>query len=371
VSEIKKILIFGILVIFFTFLFAQLISAIFQKASFFSITSWERWDTIHYLFIAKEGYKTEGEERLKIVFLPFYPFTIKVFAFFFRDYLFSALFVSNLAFIFVLIFLYKIVAKNFSKNIAKRTILYLTIFPTAYFFHAGYTESLFLLLVLLSFYFAKEKKWIISSFFGFLATLTRINGIVLFPVLFFEYLLQKNVDFKKIDFEILSIFLVPFGFLIYLLINYSLFGNPFQFSIFLKNHWFKKFTWPIEGLKGVTSHIKYYMAHKKEWDFSTRIHEFTISWAELIFPLFALFLIFLGFFYLPASYSFYSLLNWLGFVSTSFWLSLPRYLLSIFPIFIVFAILGEKKIFNFILIPVFLFFRFLFLFRFIRGFWAF
>jgi membrane-bound ClpP family serine protease len=46
---------------------------------------------------------------------------------------------------------------------------------------------------------------------------------------------------------------------------------------------------------------------------------------------------------LRPSYAVYMLLIWMLAVSTSFWISIPRYVLSMFPMFMLFALLSRKK----------------------------
>ena len=59
---------------------------------------------------------------------------------------------------------------------AKRAILYLAVFPTAFFFLAGYTESLFLALALGSLYAAYKQKWSWSVVMGMFTALTFARG---------------------------------------------------------------------------------------------------------------------------------------------------------------------------------------------------
>jgi 4-amino-4-deoxy-L-arabinose transferase-like glycosyltransferase len=51
---------------------------------------------------------------------------------------------------------YQLVREDFGSEIAERAVLYLAIFPTAFFFAAAYNESLFLCLALLSFYYMRH-----------------------------------------------------------------------------------------------------------------------------------------------------------------------------------------------------------------------
>ena len=58
--------------------------------------------------------------------------------------------------------------------------------------------------------------------------------------------------------------------------------------------------------------------------------------------------------------------------STSYWLSIPRYMLSMFPIFIVFAIIGDKREeWHYVMTIAFLLFFSFFLVLFTQGYWAF
>ena len=75
-----------------------------------------------------------------------------------------------------------------------RAAWFLLIFPTAYFLHIGYTESLFLALVLGSFLAARTDRWWLAGILGGLAALTRINGLVLIPALAAEAWLAWDED---------------------------------------------------------------------------------------------------------------------------------------------------------------------------------
>ena len=164
-----------------TFLFAYVSYVLFTDSFPDSIISiWNTWDTLHYLNIAKEGYasSTVNERHILIAFLPLFPLLIKIFSFLFQNYLLSALLVSNIAYIFAVFYLYKLVLLDFNKEDALRSIIYFSIFPTAYFLHAAYTESPYLALTIASFYYARKDKWALSGTLGMLAAATRITGII-------------------------------------------------------------------------------------------------------------------------------------------------------------------------------------------------
>ena len=58
---------------------------------------WNRWDALNYQKIAQFGYSATGELKPLLVFYPLYPWTVRFFAFFTRDYLLSAFIVSTVA----------------------------------------------------------------------------------------------------------------------------------------------------------------------------------------------------------------------------------------------------------------------------------
>jgi hypothetical protein len=125
-----------------TFLFSY-IPYVLDQEDFASplIDIWNRWDTSHYLNIAERGYSETniGERGRLIVFFPFYPLLIKLFALVLQSYLFSALLVSNLSYVIASIYLYKLVLLDYPEEASLRAVFFLSIFPTAYFLHAGYT----------------------------------------------------------------------------------------------------------------------------------------------------------------------------------------------------------------------------------------
>ena len=87
--------------------------------------------------------------------------------------------ISNAASFFALLYLYKLVEHEYNRHVAHRAVFYVSIFPTAIFFSAVYTESLFLFLTVASFYYIRERRWVLAGVFGFFAALTRVEGVLL------------------------------------------------------------------------------------------------------------------------------------------------------------------------------------------------
>jgi len=146
--------------------------------------NWMHWDTVWYLEIAIFGYSPETGN---IIFPPLYPLLIRGLGLLLGGhYLLAALIVSNVACVGFLILLYRLIALDFSPELARRTILYLLAFPTGFFLLAGYSEAVFLCLFVLALYAARQDRWGWAGAAAFLASLARLQGWVLtFPLLYF------------------------------------------------------------------------------------------------------------------------------------------------------------------------------------------
>jgi hypothetical protein len=156
--------------------------------------------------------------------------------------------ITNLAFLAALIVLYRFVEVEFDRATAGRTTLYLAIFPTALFFFAAYNESLFLFFMLLSFYAMRRGSWWLAGLSGGLAALTRSIGLALLLVFLYEFARQvfpaiketwhdkPRVQSLKLLSGLLAAPLIPLGLGIYAYYLNRRFHDPLAFS-HAEAHW--------------------------------------------------------------------------------------------------------------------------------------
>jgi hypothetical protein len=194
-----------------------------------------------------------------------------------------------------------------------------------------------------------------------LAAATRITGITLLPVLIIEYLYQKEYKLKDIKINALWISVIALGLVFYLAINYATFGDPFKFLEIQEQHWNKHLDFPHKGLLSAVGSL----FRRGPRDI------LTAGFAETVFGLLGLALIVYSFFRIRLSYALFALLTWYMATSTSYWLSIPRYTLSMFPIFITLSLLGRQRVVNYLILSVSIALYTLFLIQFIRFGWAF
>jgi len=306
------------------------IASLFQVESLSNfLTIWTRWDTSWYIAIAEKGYITEGKDALAIVFYPGYPMLIKLINIITEDSKISSLFISLFFSLTSTFFLYKLVVLDYSKNIALKAVWFLNIFPTSYFLQAGYTESTFLTFTLASFYFFRQKKLTPTSVTGIMATLTRVNGLLLIPALLTEIMPLKDTIKVRAK-KLITLLIISWGTCLYLLINFFTFGDFFYFTKVLNDVWYKHFSPPWEGVRNLYNNLP----ARGDAFYSTFLAELiTIILLAIMLPFI---------WKIRKSYAVYVFTNLLLITSTSFILSTPRYALMLFPIYIVFACIKNK-----------------------------
>jgi hypothetical protein len=308
--------------------------------------SWANFDGVHYLSIAQRGYY-----QFQQAFFPLYPYLIRNLQPFFQNYLYPGLLVSHLSLLIALFLFYELVKLDYDKKIAHRTLLYLLIFPTAFFFVSVYTESLFLALVLGSFYAARKKNWWIAGILGGLASATRFVGIFLFPALLIEWFLQnenaKKRGLKTLIWQSLPLFFITTGLLFYMAYLKETTGDFLYFF----------HVQPFFGAgRSGERLILLYQVFWRYLKMLITVQKNTPTYFVVVLEsLTAIsFLIFTIFAYLRRWFAYVTFMA-LAFITptlTGTFLSLPRFALTLFPGFILLAIWGEKYRWVRILYPV-------------------
>jgi Gpi18-like mannosyltransferase len=323
---------------------------------------WNRWDAPHYLDIARMGYVSEGVEARWIVFFPLYPWLVRAASLVLRDGLLAAFFVSGVASVAAGLLLYRLARLDEEEEVARGAVFYLLVFPTAYFLHIGYNESLFLALALGAFLAARGRRWWVAGLLGGLAAMTRINGMLLLPALAFEAWEEWRGAGRRARAEWLWLLLVGAGFGVYLFINWWVLGDPRAFMKMQGEHWYKSLTWPWVGIKGTWDSM---------WGRAPSDAQM-IGWHELFFVLLGLGLTAWAWLRLRASYAVWMTCNCLLWTSTKFVLSVPRYTIVLFPAFILLARLRATRPVWGVAVAVWsLLLLALFAARFAQGYWAF
>jgi hypothetical protein len=292
---------------------------------------WGRWDAVHYLAIASRGYY--GTD---MAFFPLYPALVRVVGWLLGNDLIAGLVISNVALFFGLLFFYKLAEHQFDRSVALRAIFYVSIFPTAVFFSAVYTESLFFCLTVASFYYISERKWIVAGILGALAALTRVEGVLLA----IPYAMEALVAFdwhaalaapKRLWRVIVGFLLIPGGLGIYMGILWVLRGDPLYFS-HVQVHWNRHLAPPWQSLLRTVQII----AHPPN------AQVLVGQTIEFTFTLLMLAVLIGAIRCLRPSFWVYMALSIIIPMSTSSLMSMPRFALMLFPMFVVLALWGRR-----------------------------
>jgi len=315
------------------------------------------FDGEHYLAIAQNGYLP-----LQYFFFPLYPFIVKTLSFNNAQTTLAAtgLVISNLSFFIALTGIYKLVKLDYKEHIAKLTVLLFVFFPTSFYFSAYYSESIFLMLVVWSIYLLRKDKLIFGAIIASLASAARVIGGVLLPVLIVEMIVQRKRNF-------LAIIIAPLGVLTYMYYLLKQTGDPLiflhQVTIFGQQRSSRLILLPqvfYRYIFEILPHVTYSFFPNV---FTTYL-EFTCGIIILLLVIFA-------FFKLRISYSIYALLAYLIPTLAGSFSSMPRYVLAIFPVFILSAIYLNKipKIYTYIIFSVMLLLLIISESLFWRGYW--
>ena len=144
-----------------------------------------RWDSGAYVGLARDGY---GPIPASNAYFPLYPFLMRLIAAPLGGsvdaYLVAGVIVSNLALFVALVYLARLVAIDHEAAAGPRAALYLLAFPTSVFLAVVYPESLLLALSIGAVYHARRGEWLPAAALGALAAVTRpfIGVAVALPI---------------------------------------------------------------------------------------------------------------------------------------------------------------------------------------------
>lgn len=153
----------------------------FSNAKF--VETFAAWDSGWYWDIAARGYYFRPDAQSSIAFFPLYPMLMRIVAAPFGGGAsatwVAGIVIATVASLAALVTIHRLAERLFgSREIARRTVLYIVVFPWSIFLTRIYSESVFLLTSALAVSRAYDRRWWQAGTWGALATLTRPNGIL-------------------------------------------------------------------------------------------------------------------------------------------------------------------------------------------------
>ena len=335
-----------------------------------------RWDAVWYLGIADSGYGTADSPR--VAFFPLYPLLVRAGAQLAggsRGALLVASYAVSLAALLAALYLlHRLVALELGRRLAGPTLLLLCAFPASLFLGAPYSESLFLLVSVGALYAARTGAWAWAGLAAAAASGTRSAGVLLVVPLAILYLYGPREDRPEqrthqarsswlaslrpvhaIRADGAWLALAPAGLLAYVAYLGVAHGEPLAFSS-VQEFWSRDFAGPLggawEGLVAAWAGARQLVSGSRETVYFTAAagDPFRVAAHNLVlfgFLLFALAAAVGVLRRLPFAYGAYvvcALSLPLSFpVGPQPLMSLPRFLVVLFPIFMWLALVCEER----------------------------
>ncbi len=282
------------------------------------------FDGIHYLWISLHGYGYAQQ-----AFFPLYPAINGAISLIFPFPYINAAILANGLFICSIYILYKLANLDYSKRESLWVVILLICFPTAFFFTSTYSESIFLFLCLASFYSSRKQKWLLAGIIAGFASATRVVGIVLVPALLIEWSIQNK--HLKLNKNIIFIFFGITGLLVYMFYLYNNYGDSLMF-VKVQAHFAQERSTSIILLpQTIWRYIKIFATVNKYNFFHLSLTLEAIT--GIIFG----FLCLISLIKVRLSYALFGAIAYFIPTLSGTFLSLPRYVLVCFPVFLMAA----------------------------------
>lgn len=324
-----------------------------------TVTVWSNWDGSWYLQIAEKGYQADPNSQ---AFFPLYPLLVRVFGvLLFSNYRLAGMILSTVMALAVLVIFYELIKRDYDQQLAEKALFYLSIFPTVFYLFAVYTEATFMALILGSFFAARHlRRWWLAGLLGGLAALTRNLGVFIVLPLLLEWLLyrldivkgemgtqvkllQRDNVRKLFHPSIFSLVLPVVAFAGWVIFSQVTLGNALG-SVTSQSDWGRSFALPwitlIEAIRPIlTPNPNGFITIKIDWYQGANLLDLSFFTIGLIVFLYGCWKTVRR--QLPPSYLLFFAIGLfvplLAPVKYTPLLSFPRFLLPIFPIFILWA----------------------------------
>ena len=153
-----------------------------------------RWDADHFANITARGYTVKDGA---LAFFPLYPWSARVLVLLGFDPYLSLVLVGALASLgFILVF-ERLARQDLSPQLARCAVDLLLVFPASLLLFIPYSEPLFVLLMTMTLYLARQKRWLAAIASAALATLAKQPGIFLVLPLAMELLSVAPADRRR------------------------------------------------------------------------------------------------------------------------------------------------------------------------------
>jgi hypothetical protein len=278
---------------------------------------WLKWDAVALLRIALHGYTSALTEPHPTAFFPLLPLTLRALLAIHLSGGGPGLLISAFGSLIAFVYLYRLAEAEVGPGSGWLSVWYLALFPASVFLVAGYTEPLFLAGAIASFFFARQGSWRKVALPAAIATASRFAGIFVLVALGVEMLLQRRATGRRITEAMASITIgaLPLG--AYCFFLWRVRGDPLFYFTDERLGWHRDLVSPITSFANTFDHP----------GAPIEIAAAVIGLAFVVWALRSK----------QWSYATYMGLLLTSLVTSTYYLSIPRLLISFFPVPLLFA----------------------------------
>lgn len=196
------------------------------------LDGWARWDAGHYIAIASDGYGGDNPSpHGGVGFFPLFPLLMRGAVELTRQQptpttlALAGIAIANLCFLLAVPLLARFAAWQSTPDAGRNAALLLCVAPLGFFFNAAYSESLFLLLCVVSLDTANRGRWWPAAVAAGLASGTRLVGLALLPALLLLAWRRSASRFERSGIALLA----PMGAVAYAVYTGWAFGDPLAY----------------------------------------------------------------------------------------------------------------------------------------------
>lgn len=158
---------------------------------------WLKWDAVAFVRIALHGYTSTLTEPHPTAFFPLLPLLLRGLMAIHLSGAGAGLLVAAISSLVAFTYLYRLAETELGSGGGRLAVWYLALFPASVFLVAGYTEPLFLAGATASFFYARQGSWRKVALPAALATASRFAGIFVLAALGVEMLLQHKASARR------------------------------------------------------------------------------------------------------------------------------------------------------------------------------
>jgi hypothetical protein len=229
-----------------------------SRVPWLALDVWGRYDTLWYLDVAARGYAPPADlahVQSNLAFFPLYPGLVRALHALVPAALQGdaarfvvAVALSNVLALLGLAAVHALVREAWGDaRLARRTVLYLLLFPAGFFLSCAYSESLFLALAAGALLLAHRRRWWWAAACALLLGLSRPSGVLMAPALALLHLEQRGWRLRWEGAGAAAVAAAPAGLVLHAAHLATLTGAPLV-AFQAQAAWGRALSWPWETL---------------------------------------------------------------------------------------------------------------------------